>query len=297
MKLMKCVLRTGLLFAFVFVINGMMMARQGSTWAEAKAAGSGKIVAYYLEEDAFAYSDASGRVTGVNVDIFRHFVNWMKNSKGVTLDVEYIGERDFKKFYDTVKDAPDGTLGLGTVTILDRRKQEVQFGPPYINNIAVLISHTSAPNLVSLDEIGTIYGGKKGVAAVGTTLEGYLKNMKQRYYPALNIDPVSSQMDVVEAVAADPNYFAYVDLSVYWPAYDKRKMAIKRQAVGDLSAETFGFIMPLGSEWHEPLEEFFALGSGYRSNPAYKQILMKHLGGEVTKMLDLARQRAQDSRR
>lgn len=98
-------------------------------------------------------------------------------------------------------------------------------------------------------------------------------------------------MEVVKKVAENPSYFAYMDLSVYWPAFDKQKLPIKRQAVGDLSSETFGFIMPLSSDWDEPLEEFFKLGRGYRSNPAYQSILMKHLGVEVTKMLQLAQMR------
>ena len=82
-----------------------------------------------------------------------------------------------------------------------------------------------------------------------------------------------------------------MDLSMFWPAYKKQGEPIKRQAVGDLSAEQFGFIMPLDSDWSVVIDEFFSIGGGYRSTSSYRSILMKNLGTEVLQMLDLAQKR------
>jgi putative glutamine transport system substrate-binding protein len=261
------------------------------SWAAAKERKSARISAVFLQEDAFAYVDAAGKPAGLEIDIFNQFVNWLKHTKGVTLEVDYVAEPSFQKFYTGVKGGAANVVGLGTVTILDRRKTEVQFAPPFINNIALLVSHASVPDLSKLSQISDAFAGKKAIVAKGTTLEEHMLNLKKTYWPNLKIETVASQMDVVRKVAEDPSYFAYMDLSIYWPAYDKDNLPIKRQSVGDLSTETFGFIMPLGSDWNEPLTEFFNIGSGYRATNSYKSILMKHLGGEVTKMLHLTQQK------
>ncbi|TNE68626.1 transporter substrate-binding domain-containing protein [bacterium] len=272
------------------ILAGNVTAQlKGDTYADALKNKKATIVAVYLEEEAFAFKDADGKVSGIEGDIFSHFVNWLKNAKGIDLKVSYIGEKSFAKFYEMVQNGSQGVVGLGTTTILDRRKSEVKFSPPFINNIAVLISNSSIPNLSSLNAMGTEFSKLKGLAAKGTTLEGYLRNATSTYYPNAKLEFLPSQGEVAEKVAQDPSYFAYVDLSVYWPAFDKQKMAIKRHPVGDLASETFGFIMPLDSDWDKVINEFFSLGTGYRSTAAYRNILMKHLGVEVTKMLEIAR--------
>jgi putative glutamine transport system substrate-binding protein len=263
------------------------------TWAAVKNRKSGKVTALFLQEDAFAYIDASGKPAGVEIDIFNQFQNWLKHTKGVTLDVTFVPEPSFQKFYSSVQKGPNNMIGLGTVTIMDRRKTEVTFAPPFINNIALLVTHSSVTDLPKLSQIADVFAGKKAIVAKGTTLEEYMLALRAQYYPGLKIETVPSQMDVVKKVAEDPSYFAYMDLSIYWPAYDKENLPIKRHAAGDLSAESFGFIMPVGSDWVEPLTEFFNIGSGYRATTSYKAILMKHLGGEVTKMLHLTQQRNQ----
>lgn len=277
------------LFLSCFFFQNTVAQLKGDTYADALKSKKASVVAVYLEEEAFAFKDATGKISGVEGDIFNHFVNWLKNAKGIELEVSYIGERSFSKFYTMVKDGSQGVFGLGTTTILDRRKSEVIFSPPFINNIAVMITHSSVKNLSSLNQMSTEFGNLKGLAGKGTTLEGYLIDATQKYYPNAKLEYLPSQIEVVNKVAQDPSYFAYVDLSIYWPAFDKQKLPIKRHPVGDLASETFGFIMPLDSDWAPVINEFFNLGTGYRSTAAYRNILMKHLGVEVTKMLEIAR--------
>jgi putative glutamine transport system substrate-binding protein len=285
-----------ILAAVVFIagLQSQALAQfpKGDSWAVAKERKSGKVTAVFLQEDAFAYLDAAGKPAGIEIDIFNQFVNWVKNAKGVALTVNYIAEPNFQKFYGGVQRSGAGVIGLGTVTILERRKTEVQFTPPFINNIALLVTHVSVPDLDKLDNMASIFKGKKAVVAKGTTLETYMSEIRAKYHPKLVIETLPSQMEVVRKVASDPDYITYIDLAIFWPAYDKEKLPIKRHPAGDLSSEAFGFITPLGSDWNEPLTEFFNLGSGYRANPAYKAILMKHLGAEVTKMLQLAQQKS-----
>jgi putative glutamine transport system substrate-binding protein len=276
---------------FILVFSSHAQASfTGDTWAEAREKGSAEITAVYLEEDSFAYT-VDGQLTGVEIDIFEQFATWVKNSKGVDLSINYVKETGFNTFYTMVKESKGGVFGLGSVTILERRRAEVQFSEPFINNIAVLVTHESATDLDSMSEISKVYEDMVGIAPVGTTLEGYMEDLQAKYYPNLTINHIDSHQDVLKNIISNPKAFAYMDLSMFWPAYKKQGEPIKRQAVGDLSAEQFGFIMPLDSDWSVVIDEFFSIGGGYRSTSSYRSILMKNLGTEVLQMLDLAQKR------
>jgi putative glutamine transport system substrate-binding protein len=262
----------------------------GDTWDEVQQNGEGEITLMYYEEDGFAYTNDSGELTGVEIDIFQQFIYYLKNAKGINVDVNYVGTRDWGKMYNTIKNAEPGLFGIGNVTITEKREQEIDFSDPYLTNIAVMITHESVDNLGSMDAMPNQFSGMTGVVFEGTTHETRMRRIKEQFYPSLGLEFVQSDTEVVNRVAENTNAFGYVDLSIYWLA-DQQGRPIKRHPVGDQASENFGIIMPEGSDWDEPMNEFFNIGNGYRSTSAYRNILVKHLGAEVTKMLELARQK------
>jgi len=261
----------------------------GSSWEQVLENGEGEITVLYYPEDGFAYENENGTLTGVSIDIFNQFVNFIENKHDVSLNVNYQAENNFTKLYNNVQEASNGVFGLGNVTITGERKQEVQFSPPYLTNIAVLISHSSIPTLDALNELPSLFNNMTALAFRGTMHEERINQLKESYYPNLKVEMVDSDDKLINMVSEDPSFFGYVDLSVYWMATQQDE-TIKRHPVGDDAAERFGFIMPLGSEWSEPMNEFFDIGSGYRSNSSYRNILVNHLGVEVTQMLQMTQQ-------
>jgi ABC-type amino acid transport substrate-binding protein len=281
-----------LTFGALLLLQNPLQAQQlqGDSWEEVKQNGSGEVTLMYYEEKGFAYENEQGELTGVEIDIFQQFVYYLKNAKDIMVDVNYVGTRDFTKLYNTVKNGDPGIFGIGNVTITPERRQEVNFSPPYLTNIAVLITHESVPDLSSMDAMPNQFSGMEGVVFEGTTHEQRMERIKNNYYPGMKITNVGSDSEVVDKVVNDTNAFGYVDLSIYWVAKQQGK-PIKRHPVGDQASENFGIIMPKGSDWQEPMQDFFSIGSGYRSTSAYRNILVKHLGAEVTQMLELARKK------
>lgn len=261
----------------------------GTTFAEAMETGTADVTVIYLEEDAFAYLDQNGNLTGIHIDIFEHFANWLRNAKNVHLNINYVGESEsFSRFYQNVQNGQGGVFGLGTVTILERRRSEVSFTPPFLTNIAVLVSHEDVPEISSTNEIPQVFGDLTGLSIRGTTLEDRMNEMRAAHLPNLQLRDVASQVEALELIANNPQYFCYLDLSIYWPAMQQQR-SIRRHPPGDQASELFGYIMPVNSDWVEPFTEFFNLGSGYRATGAYRNTLVRHLGVEVTRMLELAR--------
>lgn len=275
----------------LMLLSGMLSAQtiQGDTWASIQEAGSGEVTVLYFEEDAFAYIDDNGTLTGVSVEIIRQFVNYINNTRNVNIRINFVEENNFSKLYRDVRDGQGGVFGIANVTITEARRQELAFSPPYLTNIAVLITHTDIPQLSSFSALSTEFGGNIGVLYTGTTHEERLLTLRQNFYPQMRTVTAVSDREVIDLIAQNPGYFGYVDLYNYWLA-QRQGLPIHRHVVGDQASENFGIIMPLNSDWIPLINEFFNLGSGgYRANPAYRNILVRHLGTEVTRMLEIAR--------
>jgi ABC-type amino acid transport substrate-binding protein len=267
----------------------------GTSWKDALSSKKASITVVYYPEQAFAFRDSRGNYTGVELDILQQFFVWLRNAKGIEVNINYVEQADFDKLLSSVKNGNGGVFGAGNITITEDRSKEMKFSPAYLNNIAVLMTHSSAPELKSMESIAEVYKSFSAVVHKSTTHVNTLEDLKSKYFPSLKIGMVNSDDEAIKAVIDNSKLFTYTDLANYWMA-QKDDQPVKRQAVGDKTTEHFGFIMPKKSGWDEAFNEFFNLGSGYRSNIMYKKILMRHLGNEVTQMLEMALAQQNQSR-
>jgi len=274
----------------LFIFASLMAGAQGytgDTWAQAKSKGSGKIALAYVETFGFVYRD-KGNLTGVCVDIMHDFVQFVNEKKGVKLTSEFVGDGEsFKGMYDRVKASSGGVFGLGNITITDERKREVKFSPPYITNLAFLITQNDVATLARMEDLPATFGRLTAFTAKGTLNEKRINEMKQKYFPAMKVTLTATSQETFEKITSEPNGFAYLDLAFYLEAVQKRK-PVKRHPVGDKASEQFGFVMPTNSDWSPVLEEFFKANGGYTNASAYKTILRKHLGETGMKLLQSA---------
>jgi putative glutamine transport system substrate-binding protein len=260
----------------------------GDTWAQAKASSKGTITYAYVETPSLVYKDASGKLTGVCLDIMSDFTKWLSESKNVKVESKLVGDgSSFRTMYDQTKVSAGGVFGLGNITITDERKREVKFSPPFITNFAILVTQTNVPILVRLEDMPTVFSKLTAYAAKGTTNEKRLLELKQKYYPNLKIVPTATSQETLERVTADPNGLAYLDLTFYLEAVRTKKM-LKRHPIADKAAEQFGFIMPQNSDWYPIMDEFFKANGGYLNSAQYRSILLKHLGETGVKLLQSA---------
>ena len=267
-------------------------ALSGDSFATIKARGSGTITLAYFEVESFIYLDDQNRLTGVEPDIFDRFINYVENTQGVSITVNKVAySEDFPLFYQQVKNGNNGVFGVGTVSILENRKREVQFSPPYINNIVVLVSNSGVPEISSYEEMPSVFSGFKAISIPSTNVAEKVEWVKTNVMPNLDVVTATSHPNALDIITgSDSKSFTFMDLTTFWPAF-KAGRPVMRHAFADQSAEEFGFIMPLNSDWKPLIDEFFNLGSGFRSNPAYRAILSKHLGRDFQKMIMLTMQK------
>lgn len=259
------------------------------TWEVVKKQGSGNVILKYVASDGFVYYNEDGERTGVTTEIFRDFIHWLENEHEVNVHVTYQAYESWRDFYQSVVRSPDGTFGMGNVTITEQRWAELDFSPPYMTNIAALITHRDTQELTALANISQEFSHLKALAFDGTLHEVRLRTISENYFPDWEIELATSNNEIISRVTSKNEYAAYVDVYNYWRA-SQAGAPIRQHAVASEPSEQFGYIMPDGSSWEPIIREFFESGNGYLNSDAYRSIMVRHLGEGLADLLEAARQ-------
>ncbi len=262
---------------------------ESNSWPAALKQGHGTLKALYVPAEGFAYHDASGQLTGVTVDILEDFAVFVLETYGVSVEISFVKENDWSVFYQSITEASDGVIGFGNVTITPERKHTLVFSPPYMTNIASLITHKHAPLLSSPKELGQSFAGRNALAFEGTLHESRLRALTDLYYPEASIVMAHSNDEIIEKLSQEDLYFAYIDLYNFYRA-QKRGIPLKRHPAADITGEQFGYIMPLETSWGEVMDAYFQDGEGLLQSARYRDILHTHLGSELANMIIKANQ-------
>ena len=280
----KIGLGLGLIFLWASCPGGETDLENGDTWNDIREQGSGTLIVHYVPSEGFSYEDDTGELTGVTIDIIREFIQWAETEYRVEITASFVPEESFSRFYRNVAGADQGVIGMANVTITEERREELDFSPPYMQNIAVLITHDSIDELESFDRLNEQFAGMQALAFEGTLHQERLEQIRDRYHPDLDILMGHSNDEILNRVAVDPSLFAYIDIYNYWRAA-KRGGPVRRHPVGDDAAEEFGYILPPGSDWTPLMQEFFERNDGFTASDAYREIMNRHLGAELANLL------------
>ena len=256
----------------------------GDPWPQVKERGSGSLTAVYVPAGGFAYHDDDGKLTGVTVELLRVFADFISDRHNVELNLDFVREENWRTFYSDIVDAGDGVIGMGNVTITEQRREELAFSPPYMTNIASLITHRDAPALTHLQDLEAVLAGRTALAFEGTLHEERLRELTGRYYPGARFRMAGSNDEIIDLVSSGDRYFAYIDLYNFWRAADQG-LPLQRHQAADEAAEQFGYIMPRGTTWMPVIQEFFEDGNGLISSSRYRSIMKEHLGTRLAEIL------------
>lgn len=257
---------------------------KGDTWAQALKNKKANVVLTNAHLARFSEAK-NGEGSGVCFDIMDDFAEYVNSQYGVAISYQYrpvSNTSNFQLFLSAVENSEGGVFGLGDITITDQRKQIFDFTPPYFNNMAVLVTKKSVPTLTSLDRIPTIFKGMRAVSQGGTTHDKRLKELQRKY----NFDIIygATAVDKTYRVLTSPKYFTYLDLPNYLELRANGE-DIKRHPAGDVKGESYGFVMPKGSDWTPIITEFFNANGGYIKSANYSKVLRENLDAEVVKLL------------
>ncbi|TVR61761.1 MAG: amino acid ABC transporter substrate-binding protein [Gemmatimonadales bacterium] len=254
------------------------------TFAEARDAGEAEIQVLYVASGGFAGTDEDGRLTGVTVELLREFGRFLEAEYGIAATVRFQEEGHWPTFYQRVRYSEGGVFGIGNVTITEPRRGELNFSPPYLDNVAILMTHEDVPELEAMEEISEAFGELTGLMYTGTLHEVRMEDVRDRHFPDMPTMTISTNDQLVGAVASGDGYFGYIDVYNYWRAVEEGA-PLRRHAVGDDASEQFGVIMPHSSDWSEPMEAFFQRDGGLTDSEWYRELMREHLGEALAGLL------------
>jgi len=257
------------------------------TWLETRSSGDGTVTVLYVPADGFAYRDPEGRLTGVTIEVMRAFARWVETTHDVQLTLDFVEEPSWQTFYGRVRDARGGVFGVGNVTITEPRRQELRFSPPYLTNVAVLITHEDVPELTTMEDATARFRGLHALAFEGTLHETRLRALRDAHLPDAEIRFATSNQEILDVVE-EGGHFAYIDAYNYWRARDLGA-PLRHHPPGDDPAEEFGVIMPLNTDWGPVIDAFFSAEGDLRDAGWYRAVLVRHLGEPLTRVLEDAR--------
>jgi Bacterial extracellular solute-binding proteins, family 3 len=253
----------------------------GDTYNGAKKSKTATWTVTYSDSPGLVKMGADGKPEGVCVDLLQAFADYIKTKDGIAVTVKYEPtSTDFSQYLKNVKSANGGVFGLSNTTITKDRKLAYRFSPPFIKNVSMILSNSKCADVSDFKNLQTAFAGFTAITVKGSTNEGRLLKIKEKYFPALTIEYVASFTNIIDRVASDPKVFGSVDFTYYLKAVQAKKQ-IKRQPIGDEEGEEFGIIMPLSNDWNEQLNAF--MSAEYVNGPKFKKIITTHLGQSVLK--------------
>lgn len=270
-------------FTFFFCL----MAIIGSSYAQ--PAQTDSLNVNYYENFPYAYME-NGVLKGIEVDIIKKYAEWLKAEKNINTVITYKGFKEFSEFYNSVKKGRSNTIGIGSVTITEEREKEVAFSPPYLRNIAVLITNGSVPSIKTPtpEEVSKVLGPLDALAVNESSHLKYMNALKTAYLPSMQIKGTETQTAILDAIAKDGKAYGYIDIVAYWAYIKKNKKTyLKIQKAFNRPYEYLGIVQPFGASHFSSLNEFFESGFGFTSTKIYHEILNRYLGYEVLETLEI----------
>lgn len=249
-----------------------------------KAGHKDSLFVHYFENSPFSYSEGSS-LKGIEIDILNEYVAWLKLKKNRSLQVAYKGYTDFEVFLTNVKIADKNSFGLGTLTINQERKKELDFTSPVLKNVAFCITNGHAPDVKvkTKTELLKVFGNMTAITIPNSSLNGYVLEIKKLYVPELKISYQANPQKILDEISKNVLQFGYVDAVSFW-VYLKKNPGrfLKMQKALSQSKEELGFVLPKGSEHTQLFNEFFDAPGGFKFSKQYRNILEKHLGSYMT---------------
>jgi hypothetical protein len=257
---------------------------QGPSLAQATEEGEARLQVIYVPSSGFAYEGGDGRLTGVTVELMRAFGGWLEETREIRVQMDFHPEERWATFYRQVRDSEGGVFGIGNVTITEERRGEVDFSPPYLTNVAILVTHEEVPELESMEAIGDAFRELTGLTYPGTLHELRMESLRREHFPEMETVDVASNDELVGRVSSGEGYFGYVDIYNYWRAVEGGA-PLRHHPVGDDASETFGVILPRGSDWTPLLAEYFETDGPLLQSDEHRARLREHLGEELAGLL------------
>ena len=250
------------------------------SWQQVLQHKGGEITVLWCDIEPFIYLRKDS-LTGVEYELMQAFPAFLKEHYGVHVKINWVRMPTFESIYPTIKKSKQqGLFALSYFSITEERKKEVQFAPPYMPDLNVIVTGNDVP--VYEKDIDFIHdlGKMKGYTMRQSTMEEDMKKLLH-YSPHTSLTVLPDDYAVMNQVAEYRNAFGYVPLSIYIVAL-QRGVKVKRQKVLTARREGLAAVYTNTSDWTVPVNAYFNSEVCHRLT---ERLVHKHLGQEVARII------------
>lgn len=234
----------------------------------------------YHPKEPFAIGVA-GQLKGIEIEIVNEYVVWLKTVKKQSIKVKYNKFSNVDALYSATKMGFKNTIGLGALASQANELKEVDFTVPYLKKVSFCVTSGKALDLKTKtkEDIVRVLGAMTALTLTNTALNLSLSELKVLYLEDLKIINKANETIILDAIAKNALFFAYVDAISFW-FYVKSNPAsfLKIQKKLSGSEEYLAFLLPNGSPHKALFNEFFNGLRGFKKSEKYNYILEKYLG-------------------
>ncbi|MEM9896761.1 MAG: histidine kinase dimerization/phosphoacceptor domain -containing protein, partial [Bacteroidota bacterium] len=238
--------------------------------------GRGAVNFYWFPHN-IKIEDSKDIIDGVEHDLAESFVSFLAKKYQIQLELNWIETGSFEEVLTNVKKSKGGSFGASSISITEKRKTDLDFTPPYLPDIAVLISNAQIPLAKTPSEFQKYIDGGTAVTISSTTLSEALLRLEKDENLHFDIKYVQNSGQLIETIAATPRGFGYVDLSNFLVS-NQQSSGIKRQLFFPFKLEGLAMAFPKDSDWQVPVEDYFQSAQFEKDRT---RILESYLGSDV----------------
>ncbi|MEM7297424.1 MAG: ATP-binding protein, partial [Bacteroidota bacterium] len=168
-------------------------------------------------------------------------------------------------------------MAISALSVTEERQKYARFSDVYLPDITVLVSSKGTPVVQSFEEINQMMSNMDAVTIRDTKYEKKLQDIKDQFNADFNIMYLDAEVSILDVILEADDRFGFIDLPVYLILL-KNGGDLTRQNFFTVRGKGYGFMLPLASDWDEPMNEFL-------NHPDYekeiKGIISKYLGEEL----------------
>ncbi len=249
---------------------------QGMPWKDVIASGEGSLKVYWFPNN-IKIPDSKDVLDGIEQDLIYAFADFLEKEYQVEMEVELIVTGTFDEVMAIIRDGEGGMIGASSISITAERSEIMRFSPPYLTDIAVLVSSATMPLAHTEEEFRQIFDQATAVTIENTTLINALRDLKEKEGLNFDFELMKNSGDILGRIGELENGFGYIDLPNFMDLTAK-DLGIQRQFFYPIKLDGLALTYPIRSDWDVPINAYFTSEQFVRDKT---RIITKYLGEDV----------------
>ena len=271
--------RFNILLIVLFLV--LDLHANGDTWEKILLEKKG-VVQFYWYPNNVVIENSLDIIDGVEHDLASAFIEFLNDKYSLEIEMQWIETGSFSEVLETISNGYGGTFGSSSISITEERKQLFNFTPPYLADVAVMITNSSLSIALTEDELKQVLNGKTAISISNTTLVSSLEKLREDLQIEFDIEFVRNSGNIIDRIGSQPNSFGYIDIANFLVAIE-RNTTVRRQFYFPVKLEGLAMIFPKNTDWEEPVNEYFTSDQFQIDK---HRIIEKYLGANATNIIE-----------